>query len=103
MPVLAPSCIEVDDRGVARIAGTRSKVTQIAIDHVHWGWSPEAICKQYPHLSLAHVHAALAYYFEHKTELDAEIERQRQEAERLREENMDSPVRRRLKEQGLVP
>lgn len=39
-----------------------------------------------PHLSLAQVHAALAYYFDHQAELDAEMERRRFRAQELREE-----------------
>lgn len=38
---------------------------------------------QYPHLSLAQIHAALAYYYDHQTELDAEIQRRRQEVNAL--------------------
>jgi uncharacterized protein (DUF433 family) len=73
MPVVSLDYIEVDDRGVARIAGTRSKVRHIAVDTMN-GLSPQQIHEAYPHLSLAQIHAALAYYYDHKDQIDAEIE-----------------------------
>jgi len=81
MPIVAQEYIEVDDRGVAKIAGSRSKVRMIVVDRRN-GLSPEEIHDAYPHLSLAQIHAALAYYFDHQAEIDAEIE----EADRYVEE-----------------
>ena len=53
---------------------------------------------QYPHLSLAQIHAALAYYYEHQEELDAEIIRRANWAAEMAEKAKDSPLRRKLKE-----
>jgi hypothetical protein len=39
------------------------------------GSSPEEISFQHPHLSLAQIHAALSYYYDHQQEIDAYIER----------------------------
>lgn len=38
------------------------------------GWIPEEIAANYQHISLAQVHAALAYYHLNKEEIDADIE-----------------------------
>jgi len=73
MTVVAASHIVIDKRGTPRIAGTRSSVANIVIDTRN-GLSPEDIHREYPHLSLAQVHAALAYYYDHKAEIDASIE-----------------------------
>jgi uncharacterized protein (DUF433 family) len=73
MGIVAIEHIEVDERGVAKIVGTRTKVRQIVMDTRN-GLSPEDIRTQYPHLRLAQIYAALAYYHDHKAELDAEIE-----------------------------
>jgi len=35
--------------------------------------SPDEICDAYPGLSLAQVHAALGYYYDHRDEILAEI------------------------------
>jgi len=38
-----------------------------------YGWSPEETHFQHPHLSLAQIHGALTYYYEHQSELDSQI------------------------------
>ena len=65
--------ISTDDKGVARVSGTRSKVSQIVCD-VRNGLSPEEIHVAYPHLSLGQIHVALSYYYDHRPEIDAQIE-----------------------------
>lgn len=77
--------IAVDERGVVRIAGSRSRVIDIVLD-TRCGLTPQQIAEEYPHLSLAQIHAALSYYYDHKDAVDAEIERQRAEVERMRAE-----------------
>ncbi len=72
MPVVSLDYIEVDDRGVAKLIGTRSKVRQVVMD-VQNGMTPEQVHESYPHLSMAQIHAALAYYYDHKAAIDAEI------------------------------
>ncbi len=51
----------------------RIRVAQIAADHIGNGWSAEEIIRQYPHLSAAEVHAALAYYYDHREAIDEEL------------------------------
>ena len=65
--------IELDDRGIASMGGTRTKVTEVVLDKIAYGWSPEEIHFQHPHLALSQIHAALAYYYENQIELDAQI------------------------------
>ena len=72
MPIVAQEYIEVDDRGVAKLIGSRTKVRMIVID-TRSGMSPEAIHDEYPHLSMAQIYAALAYYHDHRDEIEAEI------------------------------
>jgi uncharacterized protein (DUF433 family) len=67
--------IWLDDRGVAWVDDTNTKVREIALDMIAHGWSPKEIHMNHPHLSLAQIHASLAYYYDHKAELDQEIER----------------------------
>ena len=55
------------------IAGTRIKVTQIAIEYERLGWTPDQIVDAHPHLRLEQVHDALSYYYENQKQLDAEI------------------------------
>jgi uncharacterized protein (DUF433 family) len=48
------------------INGTDIKVSQIAGEAEHLGMTPDEIVEAHPHLSLADVHAALAYYYDHQ-------------------------------------
>ena len=58
--------------GRARIAGTRMKVSQVASEYEHLGMTPDEIVDAHPHLTLAGVHAALAYYYDHRDAIRAE-------------------------------
>jgi uncharacterized protein (DUF433 family) len=102
MSILAPSHIRRDDHGVAWIDDTNVKVIEVVLDRLAYGWSPEEIHFQHPALSLAQIHAALAHYYDHQAELDAEIARQSDETRRLQEEAGDSPLVTRLRARGLL-
>ncbi len=67
------------------IAGTGITIHRIAILS-NLGHSPEEIVRKYKHLTLAGVHAALAYYHANRTEIDAEIAADEAEAARLEAE-----------------
>ena len=103
MAMVSLDHIDVDEKGVARISGTRTKVIQIVMEKMVNGWSPEEMQKQFPHLSLADVYAALAYYYDHQPELDARIEQDFQEAERMRAEAGPSAIADKLRALGKLP
>ncbi len=88
--------LETDEKGVAWISGANTKVIEVVLDKLAYGWSPEEIHFQHPHLSLAQIHSALAYYYENREKLDAEIERERQEAEKLKDQVSDPALRQKL-------
>jgi uncharacterized protein (DUF433 family) len=88
--------IELDNQGVAWIDGTRVKVTEIALDKIAYGWSPEEIHFQHPHLSLAQIHGALTYYYGNQSTLDAQIRQGLEEADKLAVEGSDASFRRKL-------
>ncbi|MEH2023442.1 DUF433 domain-containing protein [Nostoc sp.] len=54
------------------IAGTRMTVQNLVMDS-QAGLSPQDIVTEYPHLSLAQVYAALAYYYANQEAMDREI------------------------------
>lgn len=58
--------------GKPRIAGHRITVQNIAIWHERLGKGIDEICAEYD-LAPAEVHAALAYYFDHRNEIDRRI------------------------------
>jgi uncharacterized protein (DUF433 family) len=75
--------------GRLRIAGTGVSVRRIAIWY-KLGNTPEEIAAQIPHLTLAQIHAALTYYLANQEQMDAEIQEERAEAERLEREHIAS-------------
>lgn len=78
MPVTAYPHVELNAKGVACIDGMRTRVIDIAIDRIAYKWDADEIQRQHPHLSLAQIYSALAYYYDHQEQLDKEIaERQR--------------------------
>jgi uncharacterized protein (DUF433 family) len=54
------------------VAGTDIKVAQIASEHELLGMTPDQIVEAHPHLTLADVHAALSYYFDHMDAIRAD-------------------------------
>jgi len=88
--------IQVDDKGVARISGTRMKVTDLVLDKMANHSTPEEMANQFPPLTLGQIHAALTYYYEHQTELDAQIERDRSVAEQMHSRAPAPPSRKEL-------
>lgn len=89
--------IQLDD-GVAWIEGTHVKVIEVVLDKLAHGSSPEEIHFQYTHLSLAQIHAALAYYYDHQAQLDQAIERDWEEVNTMAAKAADSPLQKRLRE-----
>jgi uncharacterized protein (DUF433 family) len=95
--------IVLNDHGVPLISGTTTKVVEVIMDYQTWGWTPDMIHKQYPYLSLAQIHAAFAYYYDHQKELDADIERREREHEQLLAAQPETPGRKKLRDLGLLP
>ena len=56
--------------GKPRIAGHRITVQNVAIWHERMGWSVDQIAAEY-NLRLSDVYTALAYYFDHREEIEA--------------------------------
>ncbi len=100
---LIPSHVHLDPEGRAWIDDTNTKVIEVVIAQIAYGWSPDEIHRQFPHLSMAQVHGALMYYFDHQASFDAEIERQVRENDRALADEQDSPLRQRLRAAGHLP
>ncbi|MGI6419483.1 MAG: DUF433 domain-containing protein [Thermoguttaceae bacterium] len=87
--------------GRACIAGHRIRVTDIVVWHEIRGMSPDQIVDMFPGITLADVHAALAYYFDHREEIEDEFRKQDQLAEWVKA-NIPSKVPQQLRETSGV-
>lgn len=94
--------VRLDEQGVPCIAGTTMKVVELVMAQKAYGWSPEELRSQHPYLNMSQIHSALAYYWEHKETLDADIARRLDVAEQSRREAGPSPLAERLRNEGLL-
>ena len=94
--------IMLDEHGVPIIEGTTMKVIELVGAAMTNDWSPAELHDQFPFLTLGQIHSALAYYWDHKQALDEDMEQRLQRVEELRRQAGPSPLRARLKEQGLI-
>jgi uncharacterized protein (DUF433 family) len=92
----------VHQDGVPMIAGTTMKVVELISSYLAYGWSPEELHFQYPYLSLGQIHSALAYYWDHREEIEADIEKRLAKVDALRKSAPPSPFRERLKREGMI-
>lgn len=93
--------IALDHQGVPVLEGTNTKVVELVDEMWAYGWSPTEMSFQHPHLTLGQIHSALAYYWDHKETLDADLERRFQQAEEIRQAAGPSRIREKLRKQGL--
>lgn len=94
--------IMLNEAHVPMIAGTTMKVIELVLDHLAYGWSPEELHFQHPDLTLGQIHSALAYYWDHKAELDQDIERRLQVVDKLQRTMPSSSLAERLKARGRI-
>lgn len=89
--------VVLEDGRVPRIAGTTMKVVELVTAQQAYGWSPEELAYQFPDLTLGQIHSALAYYWDHQAELDADIARRLALADDLQRRGPVAPVLSRLR------
>ena len=74
----------------------RVRVAQIAMDHIAHGWTAEDILRQHDYLRPAEIHAALAYYYDNREQIDREIEVETEQAEQALKSGKSQPLASRL-------
>ncbi len=92
--------IVVDDHGVAWVEDANTKVVELVAEAKAYGWSPEELAYQHPHLSLAQVHSALAFYWDNRDAIDRDLMRRQDLAEALRLEAGEHPLLQKLRARG---
>lgn len=94
--------VELNDRNVPIVAGTTMKVIELVTGQIAYGWSPEELHFQHPYLTMSQIYSALAYYWDHKEELDADIQQREEYAANLRKQAGESPLVKKLRAQGII-
>ena len=81
-----PIPLTTDADGVARIGGTRVTLDTV-VAAFREGATAETIAEQYPSLQLDQVYTVIGYYIRHQKEVNEYLERRRQAAAQVRQEN----------------
>jgi uncharacterized protein (DUF433 family) len=89
--------IEIRPDGRAWLEESQTKVIEIVLDRIAYHWDADEIQRQHPHLTLAQIYSALAYYHDHQAEMDQEIQRGLQQEAELLAKLGDSPLRDKLR------
>ncbi len=94
--------VVLNKANVPVIFGSTMKVIELALAHLAYGWSPDELLFQFPHLTLGQIYSALAYYWDHREELDQDIENRISSIDSLRGSLGESPLVAKLKTKGLI-
>lgn len=94
--------VVLNEEGVPVIAGTTMKVIELVLEKMASGSSPEELQFQHPYLTLGQIYSALAYYWDHREELDRDLERRLRFVDAVRQEMGTSPLVAKLKRKGLL-
>ena len=89
--------VEIAGNGIPILAGTSTKVVEVALDRLAYHWDAEEIQRQHPHLSLGQIHSALAYYYDHQAEMDNEIDAQLKHIGQIKSSQGESTLRCKLR------
>jgi uncharacterized protein (DUF433 family) len=84
--VAEPPPLQMTPDGVVKVGGTRVTLDTV-IGAYHQGETAEQIAEHYSALSLADVHAVIAYYLRHRSEVEAYLEERHRQAAEIRREN----------------
>ena len=99
--VTDPLPLQIDRDGVVRVGGTRVTLETIIAAFTE-GATAEEIVQQYPSVALADVYAVIGYYLRHRVEVEAYVQRSREQALAVRQENARRTDLRGLRERLLA-
>jgi len=92
----------LNEDNVPIIADTNTKVIELILDKIAYGWSPEELRFQHPHLTLGQIYSALAYYYDHQEILDRVIEQQLKHLNQMEKNAQKTPLIAKLKAKNLI-
>ena len=82
-----------ENRGLAFVMQNQGmKITELILDKIAYGWSPEEVQFQHPHLNLGQIYSALAYYPDHQEELGEIIQRQLEHVDHKKKKAQPTPL-----------
>ena len=94
--------IQLDDNQVPVIEGSTMKVVELITSHLTYGWSPEELHFQYPHIALGKIYSALAYYWDHQAALEEDMKQRLEKVKILQRQAPQSRIAQKLRERGVI-
>lgn len=88
--------IVLDEGGVPWIKSANTKVVEVVRHIQASGLTPEQLHLDLPHLTLGQIHSALAYFWDHRDEVEADLRRRDEYVEQLRKEMGQPPFAEKL-------
>ena len=85
-----------DSKGVLWIDDSGYRVIDIATGHLAHGWSAHALQENHPDLTLAQIHAALAWFYDHEEEMRREIDLRQKRASSMLADIGESALQQKL-------
>jgi uncharacterized protein (DUF433 family) len=86
--------------GRPRIDGHRITVEDVAVWHERMAMSPDEIVSAHPSITLSDVHAALAYYYENRKQIDAAIQEGERFVAEMRAKSAPSLLKQKLEQRN---
>ena len=100
-PKAEPIPISYNADNVAIISGTRIPIDTVIYTFLD-GSTPEQIAQKFPVLALGQIYLLIAYYLNHRAEIDIYLEERRANADRVRSENENSSTSAGIRERLLA-
>jgi len=94
--------IVLDEQGVPWIDEAKTKIVELVEKVRAHGWSPGELAYQHHYLTLGQVHSALAYYWDHREEIEADLERREAQVEEIPREVGEHPLIAKLRAQEQI-
>jgi uncharacterized protein (DUF433 family) len=89
--------------GVPYIAGRKTRVLDLVMEHSEWGLGAEQLERQHPDLTPGQIHSALTYYLDHVSEFERVIAEEERFWAEVQAGRRDSPLAAKLKALGVQP
>lgn len=78
------------------------KVVELITSYLAYGWSPEELHFQFPHITLGKIYSALAYYWDHQAALDEDMKMRLEKVDLLQQQAPPSRIASKLRERGAI-
>ena len=91
--------LDCSEKGRPMIAGKNFKIIHLIREHLAYGWSAEELALNHPQLTLGEVYCALAYYADHREQMEEDVANSEIAAERMHAHPRHRRIAARLKRQ----